>query len=272
VSLIGTAASALTSQTKSLDTIANNIANLDTAGYEATSTTFADTLTQVFAQSPAQTDLADRQTPIGLWLGTGVYAQPTQRSFAQGAYKQTANPLDMAIDGDGFFTVRMADGNTGYTRAGDFVASAAGDGRFYLATPAGQYVLGTGGQPIDLTDMRLASVAVAPDGTVTADSLAGKPTVVGKLSLAYVAHPTSALRSMGADVYELAPGYVATTNVAGANPSLFGLVQNKMLEMSNVNLTDAMTNMIQTQQNFDMSAQAVDIADKMMGLVNSLGQ
>lgn len=272
MSLLLTAASGLTAQTARLDAIANNIANLDTAGYQGVGVSFADTLTQVYAQSPALQSLPSRQSPFGLWLGTGVYALPMTRNFAQGVYHATQNPLDMAIQGDGFFMVSLPGNRTGYTRAGAFSAAQGTNGRFFLATSAGYPVLGQNGQPIDLTGINLQTLHVSPTGVLTADTLQGAPVRVGQLGLAYVAHPSSALGSIGQDIYTLNPGYAAVTNANGGAQTgrLIGNVAGSMLEMSNVNLAQQMAGMIKTQHDFNMAAQAVNIADKMMGLANTL--
>jgi len=269
MSLMSTAASGLQSQMNRLDAISNNIANLDTTGYQTTDVTFADKLSQVYGQSPAISGLPDHLTPTGAILGTGVYALPDQRYFSQGAYSQTGQPLDMAIQGDGFFQVSQPNGQTGFTRAGNFGASVnPQNGRFYLATQTGQFVLDVNGKPIDLTGVQLSSVHVSTDGTLTGQSLAGQPTRIGKLGLAYVNNPTSSLYDMGADIYELNPGYRAVTNAKAGTlgAQLMGLVSGGMLEMSNVNLTSQMSKMVETQQNFQMSSQAFNIADKMLNV------
>ncbi|MHB1628325.1 MAG: flagellar hook-basal body protein [Bacilli bacterium] len=273
MSLLSVAGSGLRSQTQSLDAISNNIANMNTTGYETAGVSFADSLTQVYGQAPATQGLPNRQSPIGLWLGTGGYAMPGVRSFAAGNYVTTRNPLDMAIQGDGFFTLALPGGATGYTRAGAFVASNDPQtGQMYLTTPNGARVLSVNGKPIDLTGVDLATVHVSPNGVLTADTTAGQPRRIGQLALAYVAHPGSALASLGANVYQLKPGFVAASNAAGAPPvlSAIGQVHGGMLEMSNVNLTNQMTNMIQAQQQYQIAAKAVSIADQMMGLATTI--
>ncbi len=273
MSLLSVAGSGLQSQMQSLDAISNNIANMNTTGYEATGLSFADSLTQVYGQAPATQGLPNRQSPIGLWLGTGAYAMPGMRSFTAGNYVTTHNPLDMAIQGDGFFTLSLPGGATGYTRAGAFAASNDPQtGQMYLTTPDGARVLSVNGKPIDLTGVNLATVRVSPDGVLTADTTSGQPRRIGQLALAYIAHPGSALASLGANVYQLKPGFTASSNAAGAPAvlSAIGQVHGAMLEMSNVNLTTQMTNMIQTQQRYDLAAKAVSIADQMMGLAATI--
>lgn len=269
MTLLGTAASGLMSQTSRLDAISNNIANLDTTGYQSVGVSFADTLSQVYGQSPAIAGLPQRLTPTGAVLGTGVYALPDQRTFAAGAYRQTGQPLDMAIEGDGFFLIGMPGGQTGYTRAGSFTVTAGPQSnRYYLSTTTGAPVLDAFGKPIEMTGVNLQTVQVSATGALTGETLAGQPVQLGKLGLAYVSHPTSALHSMGADIYELNAGYQAVTNAQPGplGAQLMGHVKGGTLEMSNVNLTQQMSDLLETQQNFQLASEAFNIADKMLGL------
>ncbi|PWI56751.1 flagellar hook-basal body protein [Sulfoacidibacillus thermotolerans] len=272
MSLLTIAASGMQSQSQQLDAIANNIANVNTVGYASVNPTFADNLTQVYGQPLPVQGLPDRQTPAGLWLGTGAHAVFNHANFALGSDKTTQNPLDMAIVGDGFFTVALSTGQVGYTRAGNFIASHdAKTGKTYLALPDGTRVLSQSGQPLDLTGIAVNTLRVAPDGTLSGTTMNGVPVQIGTLGLAYIAHPGSALYSVGDSVYALNPGYRATTNATpGAPPSLFGQVHGFMLEQSNVSLTEQMTQLVATQQAYEMSSTAVSIANKMMGLENQL--
>lgn len=273
MSMMSVAASGLQSQLTKLDALSTNIANLDTTGYQRESVTFGDTLTQMYGQSSAAAGANNnRLTPTGLALGTGSYAQPALRQFQAGSYTSTQNPLDMAIQGDGFFMIRLPNGQTGYTRAGDFTLSKAADGHFYLATKAGNPVVSSTGKAIDMTGINASTLHVLSDGTLTADTEKGQPVALPKLGLAYVTHPENALTSVGADVYQANPGYTVTTNaqLGTRSSSVLGSVQGGMLETSNVNLTQEMTSLITTQHDFEMSSQAVNIADKMMGVTDTL--
>ncbi len=271
--IVSAAASAVRSQGQQLDAIANNIANLATVGYQSVGVSFADTLTQVYNQSPAVSGLPQRQTPGGAnWLGTGVYALPSQRSFAAGAYKPTGNPLDMAITGPGFFTLQMPNGQTGYTRAGAFgVSRDPATGRAYLADAQGNYVLGANGARLDLTGIALPSIEVAQNGVVTGKSLQGANVRIGQLGLAFVANPASALHSLGADVYGLNPGFAPVTNATAAGgTAVTGTVAGGVLEQSNVNLTQQMSLLVQTQHDYNAAVEGVSIADKMAQSIASL--
>ncbi len=271
--LLGTAASGLQSQMARLDAISNNIANLDTTGYERTDVSFADMLTQVYGQSPSVSGLSQRLTPAGLSLGTGAYALPGQRYFEQGNLTTTNNPLDMAIAGDGFFMVSGSPSGVGFTRAGNFhISRDVLTGHMYLSAKSGAYVLNDRGQPIDLTGVNPNSLSVSANGDLSAQTLTGKPVSLGRLGLAYVGNPTNALHSLGDDVYQLNTGFTAATNATGGatTSQLIGPVKGGMLESSNVNLTQEMTDMLETQHNFNASAEAVNIADKMMGIADTI--
>ncbi|MCI0183397.1 flagellar hook-basal body protein [Sulfoacidibacillus ferrooxidans] len=272
MSLLSVAGSGLLSQSLQLDTISNNIANVNTPGYASVGATFEDNLTQVYGQSPLTEGLPDRQTAAGLWLGDGAHAVFNRESFANGSTLQTQDPLDMAVVGDGFFTVGLSGGRVGYTRAGHFIESQdAKTGTAFLALPDGSPVLSTSGQPLDMTGVNASTVSVAPDGILTGVTATGTPVRIGQLGLAYVSHPGSALYSVGNSVYALNPGYAVTTNgTPGAPTSLFGQVKGSMLEGSNVNLNQQMSQLVQTQQAYEMSSDAINIANKMMGLEDQL--
>ena len=271
--IVSAAASAVRSQGQRLDAIANNIANLNTVGYQSVGVSFADTLTQVYNQSPAVSGLPQRQTPGGSnWLGTGVYTLPWQRSFQAGAYKTTGNPLDMAVTGPGFFMVRLRNGQTGFTRAGNFALSRdPANGRFYLADAQGNFVLGANGRRLDLTNIAQSSIRTAQDGVLTGKTVQGATVRIGRLGLAFIANPASALHSLGGDVYGLNGGFAPVTNATPAGGvALTGTVQGGTLEQSNVNLTEQMAQLVQTQHDYNAAVEGVSIADKMAQSIASL--
>ena len=271
MSLFSTAAAGIQSQQARMDALANNIANQNTVGYQSSDVSFANTLTEFYGQSPAVTGLA-RQSPAGFELGTGAMALNPQANFAAGTYTSTKNPLDMAIRGDGFFMVDLGNKQTGYTRAGDFIASSNGNGQMYLATPDGHAVLGANGKPINLTGVNLSTVKVSPDGTITADQINGTPVNLGKLGLAYVNLPQFALTPYSGQLYMLNKGYTAVTNATpGVNAAqLMGQVQNHMLEGANVNLTQVMAQMVSTQNDDMMASKALNMANQMMTVADQI--
>ena len=271
MSLLSTAAAGLQSQQARMDALANNIANQSTVGYQSSDVSFANTLTEYYGQSPAVTGVS-RMSPAGFQLGDGVTALNPQVNFAPGNFTPTKNPLDMAIQGDGFFMIDLGNNQIGYTRAGNFIASSNGKGQMYLATADGHAVLGASGKPIDLTGVNLSTVQVSPDGTITADRTNGTPVNLGKLGLAYVNQPQFALSPLSGQLYTLNKGYTAVTNAApGINASqLMGQVQNNMLEDSNVNLTQEMAQMISTQNDDMLASKAVNMANQMMTVANQI--
>ncbi len=273
MSMFNIAASGITSSMAKIDAISNNIANYNTPGYQRESVTFADMLTRVYSQSGNVIGGTNgRVTPYGLSLGTGSYAPVGMREFTAGTLQATGNPLDMALTGNGFFMVKLPNGNTGYTRAGDFGISRLKNGQFVLATKAGYPVLAASGQTLNLTGVDTKSLTVTPTGVIKGNTITGKPVTIGQLGLADVPQPTFALASYGQDLYQLNPGFKATTNAAlGVKAtSVLGTVQNGTLEASNVNLTTEMANLITAQNSFSMSSQAINIADKMSGIADSL--
>lgn len=265
MSLITTAAAGLQSQQARMDALSNNIANQNTVGYQSSDLSFANTLTEFYGQSKAVTGQT-RQTPAGFELGTGAMTLGPQVNFAAGNYTITKNPLNMAIQGDGFFMVDLGNHQVGYTRAGDFIESLNAQGQMYLSTPDGHLVLGTNSQPINLTGINQSTLQVSPDGKLTADNLSGQPVQLGQLGIAYVNQPQFALTPFSGQLYALNKGYTVVTNVTpGINVSqLMGQVQGGMLEGSNVNLTQEMTQLVSTQNDFNLASKAVNMANQMM--------
>jgi flagellar basal-body rod protein FlgF len=209
---------------RSLDVTANNLANLDTVGFKVESLTV-----QTDALKPATVSSAN---PINYVIDNGV-----ARNFGQGGVEQTSNPLDVAIDGDGFFTVQTPDGNR-YTRDGRFGISTQNQ----LVDRQGNPVLSSGGSPITL-DPQKADLAIAKDGTV---SQGGQ--TVGKLGVAKFAD-LSVLSKQGSNLYD-APGVTPTaaTNVHVAQGAL---------ERSNVQPISEMTNLIAITRAYDQVSQMV---------------
>jgi flagellar basal-body rod protein FlgG len=254
-----TAGTGMNSQQTNIDTIANNLANVNTTGYKKIRPEFADLLYQNIrtAGSPAG---QGAQLPTGLQVGHGTKLAATTKIFSQGDYLQTDNPLDMLIEGDGFFQVQMPDGTAAYTRNGAFKVDS--DGRVvtsegYLVMPEITVPEGTG------------RIDVAPDGTISAVLPGGnESTVLGQLELAMFRNPAGLnnegrglLRSGGAsgDPTLVAPG-------TGGS----GSIMNSCLEMSNVKVVEEMINMIVAQRAYDVNSKAIQAADEMLQTANNL--
>jgi flagellar basal-body rod protein FlgG len=243
----------LEAQQTNMDVISNNLANVSTNGFKRGRAVFEDLLYQTLRQPGAQSS-QQTQLPTGLQLGTGVRPVATERIFTQGNLQLTSNPLDMAINGQGFFQVLLPDGTTAYTRDGQFHSDSQGA----LVTSGGYHV-----QPAITIPANSLSVTVARDGTVSVTRAGSTtPTTVGTIQLVNFVNPAG-LQSMGENMYlETAASGTANTNTPGTNG--LGLLQQSYVETSNVNVVEELVNMIQTQRAYEINSKSIQTADQML--------
>ncbi|HHV55617.1 MAG TPA: flagellar basal-body rod protein FlgG [Firmicutes bacterium] len=254
-----TAASGMIAQQFNIDSIANNLANVNTVGFKRSRVDFQDLLYQTvrYAGSPVS---AGAQLPTGIQVGHGVRPVSTERIFTTGTFKQTDNPLDLLIEGDGFFQVLLPDGTTAYTRDGAFKI----DGQGRLVTSDG-FTL----QPEITIPADAVSINVGTDGTVTVlVSGSNQPQNLGQIRLARFINPAG-LRSLGRNLF-------AATAASGApqegTPGLDGLgnIAQGYLEMSNVQVVEEMVNMILAQRAYEVNSRAIQASDEMLQTANNL--
>ena len=243
----------LEAQQTNMDVISNNLANVSTNGFKRGRAVFEDLLYQTLRQPGAQSS-QQTQLPTGLQLGTGVRPVATERIFTQGNLQLTSNPLDMAINGQGFFQVLLPDGTTAYTRDGQFHSDSQGA----LVTSGGYHV-----QPAITIPANSLSVTVARDGTVSVTRAGSTtPTTVGTIQLVNFVNPAG-LQSMGENMYlETAASGTANTNTPGTNG--LGLLQQSYVETSNVDVVEELVNMIQTQRAYEINSKSIQTADQML--------
>jgi flagellar basal-body rod protein FlgG len=246
-------------QQTQLDTISNNLANVSTNGYKRAHAVFEDlmyqNLRQAGANSSEQTTL-----PTGLQVGLGTRAVATSRTFSQGNLQQSANNLDIAVLGNGFFEVQMPDGTTGYTRDGSFQVDAAGQ----LVTNNGYAV-----QPGISIPAGAQSVTIGSDGTVSV-TLSGQPTAqtVGQLTIASFVNPAG-LEPKGQNVFgETTASGSANTGTPGENG--LGTLRQGFVETSNVNVVEELIAMIQTQRAYELNSKAIQTSDQMLQRLGQL--
>jgi flagellar basal-body rod protein FlgG len=245
------------SQQLNLDVIANNLANVNTTGFKKTKIEFQDLLYQT--TRPAGADVgAGNQLPTGLQVGHGSTPVATARIFTNGELTNTGERLDVAIQGDGFFEVQMADGTRAYTRDGAFKTSS--DGR--ITTSDGLVVQG-GFQPIP---SGTTSIAIAPTGEVTTAGQNGSQSF--RVQLVRFANPAG-LESMGRNLFR-ETNASGTAELGNPGENGFGNLAQGYLEMSNVKIVEEMVNMIVAQRAYEVNSKAVQAADEMMGMSNNL--
>lgn len=246
-------------QQTQMDVTANNLANVSTTGFKKSRAVFEDLLYQTIRQPGAQSS-QQTQLPSGLQIGTGVKPVATERLFTQGNLQQTTNPLDIAIQGNGFFQVQMPDGSAAYTRDGSFQVNAQGQ----LVTSSGFAV-----QPAITIPANVLSISVARDGVVSV-TRAGQatPTQVGTIQLTSFVNPAG-LQSMGENLYtETAASGTPGTNAPGTNG--MGLLSQGYVETSNVNVVEELVGMIQTQRAYEINSKAIQTSDQMLQKLSQL--
>lgn len=252
------AASGMSAQQLNVDTIANNLANVNTAGFKKFRVDYQD----LYYQTVKEPGLAENggESPTGLEVGMGTYPVATQKMFSPGDMERTDNPMDIAIEGNGFFQVTLPDGSRAYSRAGAFRLDAEGR----LVTPDG-YLM----EPAITVPADTQQVIIAADGTVSARTAgAPAPAAIGTIELASFSNAPG-LRSLGHSLYgETAASGAPLTGVPGA--SGFGSLQQGMLEMSNVRVVDEMVKMIAAQRAYELSAKTIQAADDMIRMSNNL--
>jgi flagellar basal-body rod protein FlgG len=234
------AASGMEAQQQQLDSIGNNLANLSTTGYKAQRTGFRDLLYN-------QVDIAGTTTS----LGAGAAAQTIGSDQSQGALQSTGNPLDLAIEGPGYFTVKRSDGTVALTRNGAFEV----DSRGQLTTTEGDLL----DPPITLPKgTALSAVAIGTNGTVR---VAGR--TIGKIALVNVAAPDRMLADGGS--------LLSPTAASGAVRPLAGSAMRQgALEGSNVDISTEMVQMVSAQRNYQLESSAIQTENQMLSIANQL--
>ncbi len=244
-------------QQTQLDNISHNLANVATNGYKRSHAVFEDLIYQNMRQAGAN---STEQTtlPTGLQVGLGVRPVATARIYTQGNLQQTSNNLDLAIKGDGFFQIQMPDGTISYTRDGQFQVSSEGQ----LVTTNGLIVAPGINIPINAN-----TVTIGTDGTVTA-VIAGETasTQVGNLTLVDFANPAG-LQAMGGNLFrETIASGSPQESTPGQNG--LGMIEQGMLENSNVDVVEELVNMITTQRAYEMNSRVISTADQMLQFIS----
>jgi flagellar basal-body rod protein FlgG len=250
-------------QQANIDTISNNLANVNTSGYKKVRADFEDLLYQTVrtAGTPATEDTV---VPVGVQMGHGVKLAATQRMFSQGALQNTENVYDMAIQGEGFFMVRMYDGSEAYTRDGSFKVDENGR----LVTSNGYHVLPDIMMPEGFLPEK---ITVTKDGRVSVivpqNSLTD-PEDVGQIMLFRFPNPEG-LSAVGENLFK-------TTNASGdaiqGQPGYegMGVIAHKFLEMSNVSVVREMVDLIVAQRAYEFNSRTIQTSDNMLSTATGL--
>ncbi|RLB12733.1 MAG: flagellar basal body rod protein FlgG [Deltaproteobacteria bacterium] len=253
------AATGMEAQNLNIDVISNNLANVNTSGFKKDRPDFEDLMYQTIklAGAPAT---SQTQVPTGIDVGQGVRPIAVQKIFSQGDYKQTNNPLDLAIEGDGFFQVLLPNGDLAYTRAGAFKMDR--DGR--LVTADGDPL-----QPEITIPQDAEAISIGEDGTVSVLQPGNTaPTQLGQIQLVRFINPAG-LKSIGRNLFMPTDSSgEPILGVPGENG--FGTIAQGYLEMSNVSVVEEMVNMILAQRAYEINAKAIQTADEMLQMANNI--
>jgi len=254
------AVSGLENLQNGMDVIGNNIANVDTTGFKAQEANFQDMLYQQLRAGSATTSGgAGAVNPSQ--VGTGMDLAEITTDQSQGTLESTGRTLDLAIQGNGYFAVQNASGQTFYTRAGVFNIDANGN----LVDPNGNVVLDSGGAPINLGSSPLASVNIAQNGVITYTTAASPNNTITGPTIGLTMFPDpGALTNAGNNLYS------ANTNLTGSpttsQPTTQGLgsVNSGYLETSNVNLANEFANLIVTERSYEANTKMITTSDQML--------
>lgn len=250
------AATGMQAQQFNLDTISNNLANVNTTGFRANQARFQDLIYQQL-KAPGS-PVGASVIPVGTDVGLGAKVASSAKLFTQGTLIQTDNPLDIAIQGDGFFQVTEPDGTTAYTRDGSFKIDANGG----IVTSDG-YLL----NPQITIPQQAINVSVGTDGTVEA-TLPGQtqPQQIGQINLARFVN-NAGLQAQGNNLFtQTAASGAPTVSQPGVNGA--GTLQGGYLENSNVSVVTEIVNMITAQRAYEANSKAITTADQMLQTAN----
>jgi len=263
ITALHTAATAMDALSTKIDVIANNIANAGTVGFKASRTNFQDLLYQIQSQPGVQTAESATGTPLGTQIGLGVAVSNTQVSFRQGSPQSTGNPLDVMINGDGFFKVELPGGGTGYTRAGNFIRNA--DGELVLGNSPGHRIEDA---PTIPSDTPADGVSISADGQVMIMTPDGTSQSLGQLQLARFTNPAGLLQH-GDNIF-LASAASGDPIEGTPGQDGIGTLSSSMLELSNTSAVGELVELIKTQRVFQMNSQTIQAADETLQVVANL--
>ena len=257
-----TGASGMIGQQANIDTISNNLANVNTAGYKKMRADFEDLIYQTVktAGTPATEDTV---VPVGIQMGHGVKLADTQRVFTQGALQNTEVATDMAIQGDGFFRIQMYDGSWAYTRNGNFKVDETGR----LVTSNGYWVL----PDIIMPENFLPNtITVSQDGrvSVVVPQIDDEPIQIGLIELYRFPNPVG-LTAVGENLFKTT---AASGDAIAGRPGYEGMGQiaHKFLEMSNISVVREMVDLIVAQRAYEFNSRTIQTSDNMLATATGL--
>jgi len=253
------AASGMAVQKMNIDVIANNLANVNTAGFKKSRTDFQDLMYQTVNQAGSETSTGE-QIPVGIQVGMGTMPVGVHKEFMQGDFQQTKNELDMAIEGKGFFKV-LSNEEELYTRSGNFKLDANRN----VVTPNGDKL-----QPEMTIPENTVTIKIDSDGTVTAFDPQNVGASLGTIELYTFPNPAG-LFSSGHNLYRSTDASGEAVNGTPRSEGVGTVVQG-FVEVSNVDVVQEMVDMIMAQRAYEINSKAIKTADEMLSIVNNISR
>jgi flagellar basal-body rod protein FlgG len=247
----------MAAQQMNVDVIANNLANVNTAGFKKSRSDFADLMYQTL-RLPGATTATGNQQPTGIQIGMGCKPMGVAKLFSQGDYNQTGNELDLAIEGKGFFQVLSNDEEV-YTRAGNFRVDSEG----YVCNPAGDRL-----QPEVSIPTDTVFISVDSNGRLTAFGAANDELTTADIKLYTFTNPAG-LYSAGRSLFKATEASGEATEGDPGSDGV-GTISQGFLEMSNVNVVEEMVTMITAQRAYETNSKAIQTADQMLQMANNI--
>ena len=262
------AASGMIAQQTSVDTISNNLANVNTTGYKTETAEFKSLLYQTL--QTRSTSANGSEKPVPAQVGLGVRTASITSRMSQGALTATESDTDFAISGSGFFAVRGEDGETYYTRNGDFNYMVGTNGMM-LANSAGLPVLDSNGNAIEFgPEIDTSKITISETGQLMYPDETNNPQSLGfSIGIFQFSNPAGLEKTSGSLMKETAASAAAINEATGLN-IVKSTISQGYLESSNVQVVDEMVNMIVAQRAYEMNSKAIQAADDMLSQANNL--
>ncbi len=253
------ASTGMMAQKLNIEVISHNLANVNTVGYKKSRADFQDLMYQNL-RTPGAVSAEGVQIPSGIMVGLGVRPVSVQKVFQEGDFVRTANSLDLAIEGDGFFQILMPDGTVAFTRAGDFKLDSEGR------------IVNSDGYPLEpeiSIPSNTESITIGADGKVTVvQSGSTEPVEIGQIELARFINP-GGLKPIGRNLF-IATDSSGDAVTATPGSEGMGTIAQGFIELSNVNIVEEMVNMITAQRAFEINSKAVQATDELLQTINNL--
>lgn len=252
-------ATGMKAQSRNIDVIANNLANVNTSGFKKSKALFSDLQYDQIA-APGLSVNATTENPTGIEVGHGVKNSSVMKIFSQGEVEVTDRPLDLQIEGPGFFKVKDSSNGEFYTRNGAFTVNKDG----LIVTTDGLVLDGAGTVPPETK-----SITVGRDGTISTIDGNNQANIVGNITLYTFLNPSGLSSKRGATLYEVSPASGAPiSQTPGENGS--ASITSGMLELSNVQAVEEMVGMIKAQRAYELNSRSITTADQMLQEINNL--